>query len=117
MLSAHSIPKHLLFDISNVREALPKLVCDGRSLKTPYKHQPLKDVLNHRSEGESVVSDINSELDANPPSSPGIHPLTPKEKITFQMLKDIVSERPMKTSNQRVKDAKHVGSKFFRNCR
>ena len=103
VLSAHSIPKHLLFDISNVREVLHKVGSDCRSLKAPYKHQPLKDVLNHRLEGGSVVSDINSDLDGNPPSSPGIHSLTPKERITFQMLKDIVSEKSMMTLNKKEK--------------
>lgn len=112
VLSAHSIPKHLLFDISNVREALPKVGFDGRSLQAPYKHQPLKDVLNHRFESESVVSNINNEIDANPPTSPGIHLATPKERITFQMLKDIVSEKPSKMSHQRGKDAKHVAASF-----
>ncbi|KAJ7381308.1 Protein EFR3 B [Desmophyllum pertusum] len=112
VLSAHSIPKHLLFDISNVREALPKVGCDGRSLKTPYKHQPLKDVLNHRLESASVVSNVDNEIDANPPSSPGIHPSTPKESITFQMLKDIVSVKQSKLLNQRGKDAKHVAASF-----
>lgn len=113
MLSAHSIPKHLLFDISTVREALPKVGCDGRSLKTPYKHQPLKDVLNHRIEDDSVVSDINNRIDANPPSSPGIHPSTPKESITFQMLKDIVAEKSLKISSHQVeKDTKQVAASF-----
>ena len=112
VLSAHSIPKHLLFDISNVREALPKVGFDGRSLKTPYRHQPLKHVLNHHLEGESVVSNIDSEIDANPPSSPGLHPSTPKERVTFQMLKDIVSEKPLKALNQRGTGAKHVAASF-----
>ena len=112
VLSAHSIPKHLLFDLSNVREALPKVGYDGRSLQAPYKHQPLKDVLNHRLESESVVSNINNEIDANPPTSPGIRLSTPKERITFQMLKDIISEKPSKILHQRGKDAKHVAASF-----
>lgn len=111
-LSAHTIPRHLLFDISYVKEALIKAGCDGRSLKMPYRHQPLKDVLNHHLEGESVVPDIDNEIDANPPSSPGLHPLTPKERITFQMLKDIVSEKSSKTSNQREKGAKFAVASF-----
>ncbi|KAL9967290.1 hypothetical protein ACROYT_G025488 [Oculina patagonica] len=112
VLSAHSIPKHLLFDISNVREALPKVGFDVRSLQASYKHQPLKDVLNHRFESELVVSNINNEIDANPPTSPGIHLETPKERITFQMLKEIVSEKPSKMSHQRGKYAKHVVATF-----
>lgn len=112
VLSAHSIPKHLLFDISNVKEALPKVGCDGRSLQAPYKHQPLKDVLNDRLEHESVVSNMNNELDANPPSLAGVHPSTPKERITFQMLKDIISEKPSKILPLRGKDAKHVAASF-----
>ena len=112
VLSACTIPRHLLFDISNVREALIKAGCDGRLLKTPYRHQPLKDVSIHHLEGESVVSDIDNEIDANPPSSPGLHPLTPKERITFQMLKDIVSEKSSKTSNQREKGAKFAVTSF-----
>ena len=110
VLSAHSIPKHLLLDISNIREAFPKVAdCDGRSLKTPYKHQPLKDVLNNQLESDYVVSNINNEIDAN---HPGIQPLTPKERITFQMLKDVVSEKTPKVLNQRGKDTKHFLSSF-----
>lgn len=112
VLSAHSIPKHLVFDISNVREALPDVGCDSRSLKTPYKHQPLKDVLNHRLESESVVSNMNNEIDANPPNSPGIHPSAPKERITFQTLKDIISEKPSKIIHQREEDARQIAASF-----
>lgn len=112
VLSAHSIPKHLLFDISNVRDALPDEGCDSRSLKTPYKHQPLKDVLNHRLESESAVSNMNTEIDANPPNSPGIHPSAPKERITFQILKDIISEKPLKTLNQSGKDPRQIAVSF-----
>ena len=112
VLSAHSIPKHLVFEISNVREALPDVGCDSRSLKTPYKHQPLKDVLNHRLESESVVSNMNNEIDANPPNSPGIHPSAPKERITFQILKDIISEKPLRTIYQSGKDARQIASSF-----
>lgn len=103
--SAHSIPKHLLFDISSVREALLKAGWDSRALKTPYRHQPLKDVLNHQLESESVVSNIDSKIDANPPSSPGVHQSSPKERVTFQILKDIVSEKAMKSSHQSDKSA------------
>lgn len=112
VLSAHSIPKHLVFEISNVREALPDVGCDSRSLKTPYKHQPLKEVLNQRLESESVVSNMNNEIDANPPNSPGIHPSAPKERITFQILKDIISEKPLKTIHQSGKDARQFAASF-----
>lgn len=112
VLSAHSIPKHLLFDLSSIRDALLKLGCDVRLLKTPYRHQPLKDVLNHRLEGQSFVSDIDNEIDSNPPSSPGLHSSTPRESITFQMLKDIVSEKVLKTSNQRENGGKQDAASF-----
>lgn len=112
VLSAHSIPKHLVFEILNVREALPDVGCDSRSLRTPYKHQPLKDVLNHRLESESVVSNINNEIDAHPPNSPGINSSAPKEKITFQKLKDIISERPLKTIHQSGKDVREIAAGF-----
>lgn len=109
VISANSIPKHLLFDISNITEAFPVMADNGRLLKTPYKHQPLKGVLNDQFENESVVSNINSELDANPP---GIQPLTPKERITFQMLKDVVSEKSSRVVKERGKDANYFVSSF-----
>ncbi|XP_074622278.1 protein EFR3 homolog B-like [Acropora palmata] len=105
IISAHGIPKRLLFDIGTVREALQRAGCDTRALKTPYRHQPLKDVLNHQLESESVVSNIDSEIGANPPSSPGVHQSSPKERVTFQILKDIVSEKAMKNSHQSDKSA------------
>lgn len=108
VLSVHSIPKHLLFDISRVREGLLKAGCDSRVLKTPYRHQPLKDVLNHQLDGEAVVSQFDSKIDANPPNSPGMHQSSPKERVTFQMLKDIVSEKSVKMSHQSNKTAKHA---------
>ena len=105
VISAHNIPKRLLFDIGTVREALQRAGCDTRALKTPYRHQPLKDVLNHQLESESVVSNIDSEIGTNPPSSPGVHQSSPKERVTFQILKDIVSEKAMKNSHQSDKSA------------
>lgn len=105
IISAHGIPKRLLFDICTVREALQRAGCDTRALKTPYRHQPLKDVLNHQLESESVVSNIDSEIGANPPSSPGVHQSSPKERVTYQILKDIVSEKAMKNSHQSDKSA------------
>lgn len=105
VISAHNIPKRFLFDIGTVREALQRAGCDTRALKTPYRHQLLKDVLNHHLESGSVVSNIDSEIGANPPSSPGVHQSSPKERVTFQILKDIVSEKAMKNSHQSDKSA------------
>ena len=112
VLSVHSIPKHLLFSFSDVQEALLKVGCDSKSFKAPYKHQHLKEVMSQSSGSESVVSTLDNEIDAHPSSSSERQPPMPKERITFQMLKDVICAKPSKALQHKGKDIKASASSF-----
>lgn len=100
-LSSHNIPKKLLFDYTQVHKALVHAGCDAKALKSPYEHQPLAEVMAHSLASSPVESSANHDIDSSdthPTTSPGIHPPSPKEHITFQMLKEIIAEKSHKNA-------------------
>ena len=107
-LSSHNFPKKLLFDYGQVHAALVRAGLDGTSLATPYTHKPLPEVMSVLpSPMEPSVGKGMDGNDSRPvAASPGVHPQSPKEHITFRMLKDIITEkttRKLASSSSEVK--------------
>ncbi|KAK3734811.1 hypothetical protein QZH41_001042 [Actinostola sp. cb2023] len=96
-LSTTTFGKHLLFSLTRVQDVLCKAGVDPKLVRMSYVHKLYDEMLEHSSSPESlqnVVSAVPNELDSHGASS-GMRPATPKEHITFQMLKDIVADRSM----------------------
>lgn len=94
-LSTITFGQQLMFSLSRVQDVISKIRVDSKNVRMSYVQKPYDEMLQHSSSPESLVGSVPNELDSHPSS--GMLPATPKESITFQILKDIVADRsPMK---------------------
>lgn len=101
-LSTTTFGNHLMFSFDRIQEVLSKVGLDCKLVRMPYVQKPYDAMLQQSFSPESLVSSVPNELDSHPSS--GMRPATPKESITFQMLKDIVADRS--TSQQQSNKSK-----------
>lgn len=99
-LSTTTFSNHLMFSLARVQDTLRKADANLKNIRGPYEHKSYNEMLAQSSATAIDVSPVSSaELDTHA-SSTGLRPLTPKEDITFQMLKDIVADKsPSKQVN------------------
>ena len=99
----NDLPKHLLFDFDHVCDALKKAGGDEKFFKSPYEHQALAEVMSRTVSPDTALT-MHSEFDGHTTPSPGLHPHILREHITFQMLKNIVSDKPVNLERQNNSD-------------
>lgn len=88
-LSTISFGKHLMFNPDKVQDVLRKVGLDSKLVRLSYIQKPYDTMLHKIPSPETLVSSVSNELDAH---SSGMRPATPKESVTFEMLKDIVAD-------------------------